>query len=87
MHLRSKQYASAFQHLSASVNLNSSFPPSFMLLGVALMHLNDYTNAINSLNRAAELDTYATIIRRIVSSILALEFSMDGAIGREMIAD
>ena len=55
-HLRTKQFASAFHHFSASVNLNAAFPPSFMLLGVALMHLNDYDNSIAALARAAEME-------------------------------
>ena len=62
MHLRTKQFASAFHHLSASVNLNATFAPSFMLLGVALMHLNDYDNSIAALDKAAEMEPCALCV-------------------------
>ena len=56
-HLKVKQYASAFQFFSATINLNPSFGPAFAMLGVSLMNLNDHANAEAALQKAAELDT------------------------------
>lgn len=39
VHLHTKQWASVFHYLSAAINLNPSFGPAYMYLGVALSHL------------------------------------------------
>ncbi len=56
VHLTTGQYASAFQFLSAAINLRPDYPPSYMYLGVALAHLGDPDNAIASYQKAQELD-------------------------------
>jgi Bardet-Biedl syndrome 4 protein len=55
-HMQQKQYASAFQFLSAAVNLNPGHAQGFMLLGSALMYLEDEANAVGAFERALDLD-------------------------------
>ena len=45
VHLSMQQYASAFHFLSASINLRPSRGQTFMLMAVALSHLDDPENA------------------------------------------
>ena len=45
VHLTMAQHASAFHFLSASINLRPSRGQTFMLMAVALAHLDDPDNA------------------------------------------
>ncbi|CAM9161315.1 unnamed protein product [Chrysoparadoxa australica] len=56
VHLATKQYASAFQYLSSSINLKPDYAPSYMHLGVALAHLDDFDNACSAYEKALELE-------------------------------
>jgi len=57
VHLCTKQYASAFHFLSASINLKPNFPPSYMYLGIILAKLDDFDNACSAYRRAIEMET------------------------------
>eukprot|EP00698_Gefionella_okellyi_P010321 TRINITY_DN2671_c0_g1_i1.p2 TRINITY_DN2671_c0_g1~~TRINITY_DN2671_c0_g1_i1.p2 ORF type:complete len:417 (+),score=95.43 TRINITY_DN2671_c0_g1_i1:86-1336(+) len=56
VHLNTRQYASAFHFLSASINLKSDFASSYMYLAVALAHLDDFDNACQAYEKALELE-------------------------------
>jgi len=57
VHLCTKQYASAFHFLSASINLKPNFPPSYMYLGIILAKLEDFDNSRNAYRRAIEMES------------------------------
>ena len=57
VHLCTKQYASAFHFLNASINLKPSFSSSYMYLAVILEKLDDFDNACNAYERAIEMDS------------------------------
>ena len=54
--LTMQQYASAFHFLSASINLRPSRGQTFMLMAVALSHLEDTENAAAAYEQAVNLD-------------------------------
>ncbi|ELU12061.1 hypothetical protein CAPTEDRAFT_94608, partial [Capitella teleta] len=56
VHLSMQQYASAFHFLSAAINLRPKIPALFMLLAVALTHLDDPDNAREAYEQAAAMD-------------------------------
>ena len=56
VHLTMQQYASAFHFLSASINLRPSRGQTFMLMAVALSHLDDTENAAAAYEQAVNLD-------------------------------
>ena len=56
VHLSMQQYASAFHFLSASINLRPSRGQTFMLMAVALSHLDDPENATAAYEQAISLD-------------------------------
>ena len=55
-HINTYQYATAFNHLSAAINLKPSFANTYMWLGVTLANLGDLDNACNAYERAIEKD-------------------------------
>ena len=52
VHLTLQQFASAFHFLSASINLRPTRGQTFMLLAVALTHLEDPENATSAYEQA-----------------------------------
>ncbi|XP_060081334.1 Bardet-Biedl syndrome 4 protein-like [Ylistrum balloti] len=56
VHLTMQQYASAFHFLSAAINLKPKMAQLFMLLAVALTHLEDPDNARQAYEQALTLD-------------------------------
>ena len=56
VYLNTRQYASAFHFLSASINLKPDFPSSFMYLAIVLSRLNDFDNACNSYEKAIAME-------------------------------
>ena len=50
------RYASAFHYLSASINLKSDFPSSYMYLAVTLSRLEDLENACSAYEKAIEME-------------------------------
>ncbi|XP_074645455.1 BBSome complex member BBS4-like isoform X2 [Tubulanus polymorphus] len=56
LHLTMQQYASAFHFLSAAINLRPKMAQLFMLLAVALTHLEDPENARQAYEQALVLD-------------------------------
>ncbi len=50
------RYASAFHYLSASINLKSDFPSSYMYLAVTLSRLEDLENACSAYDKAIEME-------------------------------
>ncbi|XP_039277354.1 Bardet-Biedl syndrome 4 protein [Nilaparvata lugens] len=56
VHIHSKQYASAFNFLSASIKLNHKHAPSFMLLANTLKNLDDPDNTVKAYEQAIKLD-------------------------------
>ena len=56
VHLTLQQFASAFHFLSASINLRPTRGQTFMLLAVALSHLDDPDNAKSAYEQAVNLD-------------------------------
>jgi len=57
VHLNTGQYASAFHFLSASVNLKSDFPHSYMYLAVTLAKLDDFQNACSAYEKAIQMES------------------------------
>jgi len=57
VHLNTGQYASAFHYLSASINLKSDFPSSYMYLAVTLSRLEDLENACSAYEKAIEMES------------------------------
>ncbi|XP_038070273.1 Bardet-Biedl syndrome 4 protein-like isoform X2 [Patiria miniata] len=57
VHLTMQQYASAFHFLSAAINLKPKMGQLFMLLAVALTHLDDTDNAKQAYEQALQLDS------------------------------
>ncbi|GAB5367818.1 hypothetical protein AAMO2058_001264100 [Amorphochlora amoebiformis] len=57
VHLCTKQYASAFQYMTASINVKDDFAASYMYLGVILAKMNDFENACSAYGRAIEIDS------------------------------
>mmetsp|Transcript_2192 Transcript_2192/g.5096 ORF Transcript_2192/g.5096 Transcript_2192/m.5096 type:complete len:413 (-) Transcript_2192:142-1380(-) len=57
VHLNTGQYASAFHHFSASINLKPDFPSSYMHLAITLSRLNDVANATAAYEKAIEMET------------------------------
>ncbi|KAL0967902.1 hypothetical protein UPYG_G00259430 [Umbra pygmaea] len=56
VHLTMQQYASAFHFISAAINLQPKMAELYMLLAVALTHMDDWENAKRSYEQAASLD-------------------------------
>lgn len=56
IHLTMQQYASAFHFLSAAITLKPKHGNLFMLLAIALTHLEDQENARHAYEQAANLD-------------------------------
>lgn len=56
VHMHTKQYASAFHHLSTSVNLKGDYGATFVCLGIALSYLQDPQNAMEAFKKAISLD-------------------------------
>jgi tetratricopeptide (TPR) repeat protein len=56
VHINTQQYASAFNYLSAAINLKPNFSHSYMYLGVTLARLGDLENAGHAYERAIEKD-------------------------------
>jgi Bardet-Biedl syndrome 4 protein len=56
VHLHSKQYASAFQALSAAINLKPDYAAAYAYLAVALSHMGDVESASTAYERALELE-------------------------------
>ncbi|RZF41512.1 hypothetical protein LSTR_LSTR000226 [Laodelphax striatellus] len=81
VHIHSKQYASAFNFLSASIKLNHKHAPSFMLLANALKNLDDPDNTIKAYEQAIKLDpedpatrvNYGVFLHSIAEKQRALE--------------
>jgi len=57
VHLNTSQYASAFHFFSASINLKSDFPSSYMYLAVTLARLEDFDNACSAYEKAIDMET------------------------------
>ncbi|CAN0041747.1 unnamed protein product [Ectocarpus sp. 6 AP-2014] len=56
VHLSTSQYASAFHHFSAAINLKPDFAASYMYLAITLARLEDFDNACSAYDKALELD-------------------------------
>eukprot|EP00057_Strongylocentrotus_purpuratus_P028965 XP_011683439.1 PREDICTED: Bardet-Biedl syndrome 4 protein [Strongylocentrotus purpuratus] len=56
VHLTMQQYASAFHFISAAINLRPKMGQLYMLLAVALTHLDDEENANNAYEQAVALE-------------------------------
>eukprot|EP00903_Cladosiphon_okamuranus_P014836 g13737.t1 len=56
VHLNNAQYASAFHHFSAAINLKSDFAASYMYLAITLSRLEDFDNACSAYDKALDLD-------------------------------
>jgi Bardet-Biedl syndrome 4 protein len=56
-HLNTGQYASAFHHLSASVNLKPDFAASYAHMAVVLSRLDDFENACAAYEKAIATET------------------------------
>eukprot|EP00041_Stephanoeca_diplocostata_P015833 m.303998 g.303998 ORF g.303998 m.303998 type:complete len:458 (+) comp20171_c1_seq1:348-1721(+) len=54
-HMKVRQYASAFQFLSAASNFEPDFADTYMLLGSALLYLDDAANARAAFEKATSL--------------------------------
>lgn len=63
VHLTMQQYASAFHFLSAAININPQNGQLFMLLAVALKHLQDPGNARQAYEQAIRFDQNDPIIQ------------------------
>lgn len=57
VHLYTKQYASAFHYISASINLKADFAASYMYLAVTLARLDDFPNACSAYEKAIDMET------------------------------
>ena len=56
VYLNTRQYASAFHFLSASINLKPDFASSYMYLAIILSRLDDFENACNAYEKAIEME-------------------------------
>ncbi|CAN0140860.1 unnamed protein product [Pylaiella littoralis] len=56
VHLNTSQYASAFHHFSATINLKPDFAASYMYLAITLARLDDFDNACSAYEKALDLD-------------------------------
>jgi len=56
VYLNTRQYASAFHFLSASINLKPDFASSYMYLAIVLSRLNDFANACNAYEKAIDME-------------------------------
>jgi len=70
VHLHTKQYVSAFHFMSAAVNFKPQFALSYMLLGAALMYLDDLPNAAKAFQKAVDLDGRNALIRLNYATLL-----------------
>ncbi|SPQ94612.1 unnamed protein product (mitochondrion) [Plasmodiophora brassicae] len=61
-HLQTRQFASAYHHFSASINLQPDNAASYMYLAIALSHLGDAENTCNAFAKALELDSGSFLI-------------------------
>merc|ERR1712217_939416 len=57
VHLNTGQYASAFHHFSASINLKPDFPSSYMYLAITLSRLDDFANACSAYEKAIDMES------------------------------
>ena len=64
VHLNTGQYASAFHHFSAAINLKPDFASSYMYLAVTLGRLDDFENACSAFEKAIEMEKCVQTIRR-----------------------
>ena len=79
VHLTMQQYASAFHFLSASINLRPSRGQTFMLMAVALSHLDDTENAAAAYEQAVNLDPRDPAISLNYAVMLAGMANHEGA--------
>ncbi|KAJ0400743.1 hypothetical protein P43SY_005464 [Pythium insidiosum] len=56
VHLNTGQYASAFHHFSAAINLKPDFASSYMYLAITLGRLDDFENACSAFEKAIEME-------------------------------
>lgn len=56
VHLNTGQYASAFHYFSASINLKSDFPASYMYLAITLARLKDFPNSCTAYEKAISME-------------------------------
>lgn len=82
VHLKTQQYASAFQYLSAAVNLEPNFADSYMLLGTALTYLDDAPNAVIAFKKAVALDSDNPLIHLNFALVLFASEDLIGATER-----
>ena len=74
-----QQFASAFHFLSASINLRPSRGQTFMLMAVALSHLDDTENAAAAYEQAVNLDHRDPAISLNYAVMLAGTGNREGA--------
>eukprot|EP01137_Pigoraptor_chileana_P019356 Opistho-2@80277 len=63
VHLHNGQHASAFHFLNAAINLRPTHGRTYMLLAVALVHLEDHETAFLAYEKAAELSRDDPLVR------------------------
>jgi Bardet-Biedl syndrome 4 protein len=56
VHMGTGQYASAYHHLSAAIQLNKSFARGYQYLGLTLGRLDDVPNAVSVFERALKME-------------------------------
>ena len=56
VHLNTGQNASAFHFFSASINLKSDFPASYMYLAISLARLDDFENSCSAYEKAMGME-------------------------------
>ena len=59
-HLTTEQNASAFHYLSAAANLNPTYAPTYMYLGIALSRLDEFENACAAYEKSLQLSEYVS---------------------------
>jgi Bardet-Biedl syndrome 4 protein len=79
VHLHNKQYVSAFHFLSAAINFKKDHSLSFMLLGTALMYLDDPQNSRKAFAKALDLDSTNPLIYLNYGALLCNDGDMAGA--------
>ncbi|CAM9198206.1 unnamed protein product, partial [Ectocarpus fasciculatus] len=63
VHLNTSQYASAFHHFSAAINLNPDFAASYMYLAITLARLEDFDNACSAYDKVTHDQELQTSFR------------------------
>ena len=74
-----EQYASAFHYLNATINLKPDWAQSYCFLGVALNHLDDFSNACAAYERAIHLDSNDHVTRLNYAIMLCKRDKTDAA--------